>query len=313
MGGTKRRIKGMKKIILLIVASLLLCPSFAKSDLSKKEKAIVKSLKKQYKLESVEIERSYDGFVYYQLLTKDFKRMIADSTGTVIIPRSSQTSDAYQGNIKFIRGHEKGLGRFREKGRNARTVTAYYHGNQPAFLAYKGIGGGSNEYQFFSTTGELLYTFDGTISEDFNSPVYISKDLMGGYGLMAMDGRALLPNDYTSIETRADGICTLYQVQDGIERMGGACVSDITETSVPCLFNYVDYSQSNGCWMVQVHEYDSIQAYKENGQYDTSFLDEGQRLFEKQQFEGARKFYALSGSEAKWAQFYIGAILTTRR
>ena len=112
----------MKKIILLIVASLLLCPSFAKSDFSKKEKAIVKSLKKQYKLESVEIERPYDGFVYYQLLTKDFKRMIADSTGTVIIPRSSQTSDAYQGNIKFISGHEKGLGRFREKGRNARTV-----------------------------------------------------------------------------------------------------------------------------------------------------------------------------------------------
>lgn len=72
----------MKKIILLIVASLFPCLSFAKSDLSKKEKAIVKSLKKQYKLESVEIERSYDGFVYYQLLTKDFKRMIADSTRT---------------------------------------------------------------------------------------------------------------------------------------------------------------------------------------------------------------------------------------
>ena len=106
----------MKKIILLIVASLLPCLSFAKSDLSKKEKAIVKSLKKQYKLESVEIERSYDGFVYYQLLTKDFKRMIADSTGTVIIPQSSQSSDAYQGNIKFIRGHSGSWGQALDPG-----------------------------------------------------------------------------------------------------------------------------------------------------------------------------------------------------
>ena len=295
----------MKRRFLLL--GLLPCLVFAKSDLSKQEKTIVKALKKQYKLESVEIARPSNGFVYYELLTKDFKRMIADSAGQVIIPQSKQASDAYQNNIRFIRGHEKGLDRFRERGRNARTITAYYPGHQSVFLAYKGIGGGSNEYQFISTTGELLYHFDGSISEDFNSPVYISKDLMGGFGIKAMDGRTLLPNDYTSIETRADGIYALYQMQDGVERMGGACVSDMTQTSVPCIFNYVEYSQSNGCWMVQVHEYDSIQAYKVDGQYDTSFMDEGQRLFEQQQYDKARKYYTLNSNEAKWAQFYIGA------
>lgn len=297
----------MKRRFLLIFLGLLPCLAFAKSDLSKQEKAIVKALKKQYKLESVEIARPYSGFVYYELLTKDFKWMIADSAGQVIIPQSKQASDAYQNNIRFIRGHEKGLDRFRERGRNARTITAYYPGNQSVFLAYKGIGGGSNEYQFVSTTGELLYRFDGSISEDFNSPVYISKDLMGGLGIMAMDGRTLLPNDYTSIETRADGICALYQMQNGVERMGGTCVSDMTQTSVPCIFNHVEYSQSKGCWMVQIHEYDTIQAYKADGQYDTSFMDEGQRLFEQQQYEEARKYYTLNGSEAKWAQFFIGA------
>ena len=136
--------------------------------MSKKEKAIVKSLKKQYKLESVEIERPYDSFVYYELLTKDFKRMIADSTGTVIIPQSRQISDAYQNRIRFIREHEKGFGNFRKRGRNARTINAYYPGNQPVLLSSKSIGGGSIEYQFFSTSGELLYSFDGTITEDIN-------------------------------------------------------------------------------------------------------------------------------------------------
>lgn len=175
------------------------------------------------------------------------------------------------------------------------------------FIAYKSISGGSNEYQFFSTSGEMIASFNGSISEDHNSPIYISKDLLGNYGLMAMDGRILLPNDYTAIVTRADGICALYQMVDGLERMGGACISEMTVTSVPCIFNHVEYSQSKRCWMVQVHEYDSIQAYKEDYRYDTKFIDEGQHLFEQQHYEDARKYYTLTGNEAKWAQFYIGA------
>lgn len=297
----------MYKKILLVVFSFLPCLVFSKSDLSKQEKAIVKALKKQYKLKDVEIERPYNGFVYYNLLTKDFRRMIADSTGQIIIPQSKLVSEACPNNIRFVKGHTKGLSNFREKGRNARTITAYYPGNESVFIASKSIGGGSNEYKFYSTVGEWLASFDGYLNENFNSPVYISKDLLGNYGLIAMDGRILLSNEYTAIEARADGICVLSQMNDGIERMGGTCISELTDMSVPCIFNYVDYSQSKKCWLVQIHEYDSIQAYKENYEYDTKFLDEGQRLFEQQQYEDARKYYTLTGNEAKWAQFYIGA------
>lgn len=297
----------MKKILLLIVLCILPCLLYSKNDLTKQEKAIVKALKKQFKLESVEIERPYDGFVYYNLLTKDFRRMIADSTGQVIIPQSKSVSDAYPNSIRFVKGHTKGFGSFREKGRKARTITTYYPGNETVFVASKSIGGGFSEYKFFSTTGECLASFDGSLNEDFNSPIYISKDMLGNYGLLAMDGRMLLPNDYTAIDTRADGICALYQMVDGMERMGGTCISEMVETSVPCIFNYVEYSQSKSCWMVQVHEFDSIQAYREDYQYDTKFLDEGQHLFEQQHYEDARKYYTLTGNEAKWAQFYIGA------
>ncbi|MBR3522231.1 MAG: hypothetical protein IKN75_06930 [Prevotella sp.] len=297
----------MKKKNLLIILCWFPFLVFAKSDLSKQEKSIVKELKKQYKLEAVEIKRPYEGYVYYSLLSKDLKSMIADSTGQVIIPQSRQVSDAYPNGIRFSNGHSKGYSSFREKGRNSRTITAYYPGNKPIFVAFKSKGDNNNEYKFFSTSGEQVTSFDGFLIEDFNSPVYLSKDEFGNYGLMAMDGRILLPNDYTAIETRADGICRLYQMNDGMERMGGACISDITETNVPCIFSYVNYSQAEGCWLVQIHEYDSIQVYSENNQYDTNFLDEGQRLFEKRQYGDARKYYVLNGSEAKWAQFYIGA------
>lgn len=297
----------MNKLLLSIALCVLPCFALAKNDLTKQEKTIVKALKKQYKLESVEIARPYEGLVYYELITKDFRHMIADATGVVIVPRSKMEKDAYRNSIRFVKGHAKGYASFREKGRNARTVCAYYPGNETVFLTCKSIGGGSNEYEFYSTAGELLATFDGTISESTSAPVYICKDMMGSYGLLTMDGRTLLPNDYTSIEIRADGICWLTQMHDGLERVGGVCISHMTETSVPCIFNAVDYSQSEKCWKVQVHELDSMLVYDEDKQYDTSFLDEGQRLFEEGRYDEARRYYTLTGDKAKWADFYIGA------
>ena len=60
----------MKKKNLLIILCWFPFLVFAKSDLSKQEKSIVKELKKQYKLEAVEIKRPYEGYVYYSLLSK---------------------------------------------------------------------------------------------------------------------------------------------------------------------------------------------------------------------------------------------------
>lgn len=297
----------MNRVVLSIIICTFPCFMWGKSDLTKQEKAIVKALKKQYKLEDVDVRHPYNSFTYYDLLTKDFNRMIADSTGNVIIPQSKLASDAYQNSIKFIMGHTQGYNNYRERGRNARSIRAYYPGNEPVFVANKSIGGGMNEYEFFSTSGEVLKTFDGNISESLSAPVNISKDMAGNFGVMTMDGRELLPCKYSSVEVREDGICSIMQIRDEIERMGGACISDMTKESVPCNFYYVEYSQSRKSWLVQIHEFDSLIVYDENKQYNTSFLDDGQRLFEMQQYEEARKYYSLNGDNAQWAKFYIGA------
>lgn len=297
----------MKRLLLSIVICAFPFMLFGKSDLTKQEKAIVKALKKEFDLEEVYVRHPYSGFMYYELLTKDFKRMIADSTGAVIIPQSKQIANAYQNRITFVPGHAKGYGSFLERGRNARTITAYYPGNEPVFVTCRNIGGGANEYAFFSVSGAVLNSFEGSINESLFAPVNISQDVMGNFGVMAMDGRILLPNEYTSVDVQADGICTLMQMQEGMEKMGGACFSDMMESAVPCNFYYVEYSQSDRCWKVQIHEFDSLVVYDERKQYDTSFLDEGQRLFEQQRYEEARKYYSLAGENAKWAKFYIGA------
>ena len=122
-----------------------------------------------------------------------------------------------------------------------------------------------------------------------------------------MDGTRILPNDYVSINIDKNGICRLTQENKGIKRQGGVCLSDKNIPSVPCDFYYADYSETENCWKIRVHEFDSVAVYNSALHYNTSFLDEGQKLFENGEYSEARKFYTLNADNIKWAYFYIGA------
>lgn len=297
----------MNKMILILAMCIWPCFVLAKDDMSKQEKAIVKALKKQYKLESVDISRPYDGYTYYRLQTKDFKYMIADANGEVIIPQSKLASDAYIHAIKFVTKHEKGIGRFRERGREGEFINSYYPGNEDVFITQKGIGGGASCYEFWGIGGSLLSTFEGTLKEAYSAPLYISKDLVGQYGLLTMDGIAVLPTEYDDIDVNSDGICYLEQNQGGVKRQGGVCISELTDLTVPCIFYSVEFSHAKRNWYVQVHEFDSVMLFNPKLEYDTSYIDKGQMLFEQGKYEEARKFYSIDGDTAQWADFFIGA------
>lgn len=233
--------------------------------------------------------------------------MIADSTGNVILPKSQSIDEAFKSPVKFTKRHEKGYASYRGKSRGAQTVKAYYSGNKDVFMTQKSIEGGSYEYKFYNVEGELLTEFDGKMEEANSSPVYISKDLLGGYGLLSLDGSVILTNDYSSITVEPDGLCSISQIKDGIDRFGGFCFSDKTSISVPCDFFSAVFNDHNSCWDVQVHVFDSIMVYKDGLNYEIQFLDEGQRLYELQQYENVRKFYSLNAGSSPWAKFYIGA------
>ena len=258
---------------------------FGKDYVTKQEKNIIRSLKRAYKLENVAIQRPDKSFMYYELYTKDGKSMVADSAGNVIIPQSKSDNDAYIYRIKFVNNTEK---------RNV-------------FLATKSIGGRNYEYKFFSTQGELIATFNGKLSKSPYSTIFVCQNLIGNFGLVSNDGKQILPNDYSDINVDSSGICKLTQLKNGIERRGAYCLSDKTRTSVPCDFYNVDYSETEKCWKIKVHEYDSSLVYNDTCHYDTSFLDEGQKLFESKEYLEARKFYTINAENTKWAYFYIGA------
>ena len=258
---------------------------FGKDYVTKQEKNIIKSLKRAYRLESVAIQRPNKSFMYYELYTKEGKSMVADSTGKVIIPQSKSYNDAYNNRIKFVNCTEK---------RNI-------------FLTMKSIGGRNYEYQFFSTHGDLIATYNGKLSQSPYSTIFVYQNLIGNFGLVSNDGKQILPNDYLDINVDSLGICKLTQLKNSIERQGAYSLSNKIRTSVPCDFYNVDYSETEKCWKIKIHEYDSTLVYNDTCHYDTSFLDEGQKLFESKEFLKARKFYTINAENTKWAYFYIGA------
>lgn len=298
----------MNRIITLILLYFSLSLQIvAKDNYTKQEKLAIKVLKKLYKPEKIELHRPYSDFKYYEITTKDNNYMIADSTGNVVLPKSQSINDAFKYPVKFIKRHKKGYASYRGKDRGARPVKAYYPDNKDVFMTQKSIGGGSCEYKFYNVDGKLMAEFEGKIEEAKSSPVYICKNLLGDYGLLSLDGSAILPNDYSSIIVEPDGLCSISQMKDGTDRYGGFCFSDKTTISVPCDFYSVVFDDHDSCWNVQIHVFDSIMTYKDELSYDIRFLDEGQRLYELQQYEKVRKFYSLNADSSSWAKFYIGA------
>lgn len=294
--------KSIIVLILLMVPSLLL----GKVEITKQEKAISKHLKKTYKVKSIEICKPYSGFMYYELYTKDNRKMIADSTGNVILPTNRLISNAYKGVIQFIQGCPIVGNHLTDSNMTNGSLTCCNQ-SKDVFLVSEPIGGGNIEHLFFSTSGVPLSTFSGELTKDANFPIFVYTDLLGNVGLIAMDGTRILPNDYLSINIDKNGICRLTQENKGIKRQGGVCLSDKNIPSVPCDFYYVDYSKAENCWKIKVHEFDSVAVYNSELHYNTSFLDEGQKLFESGEYSEARKFYTLNADNIKWAYFYIGA------
>lgn len=296
----------IKKIILLLIADLTLSiTTYAQDGLTKQDKAAIRSLKKQYKVEC--IERHYhNGFTFFELYTKDSKRMIANSEGKVIIPKSGMNTDGYKYPVKFIPEHKRGMGPFKIKWETS-TIVAYYTGNARTFLAYRDIENEANEYTFFSETGELVSSFVGRLTEDTNLPVFITNDLLGHWGIMSLDGKTILPNEYVSVETAPDGFCKITKMYNDVERTGGICITGETTVSVPCIFNSVKYSSADGGWLVRIHEFDPYIIYDESVIYDLSYQDEGEKLFEQRRFNDVRKYYSLKGRELAQSDFFIGA------
>ena len=95
---------------------------------------------------------------------------------------------------------------------------------------------------------------------------------------------------------------------DGIEKVGGLLLDDVNNC-VPCSFSEVMYDFTKKCWKIKRSTESDYAIYNKDTDYNKSFRDKGEELFEKRNYAEVIKFYANDGIAAPWAKFFTGVSL----
>ncbi len=307
----------MKHVLIAIGLSLFSTLLMAQNN-SKFEKRLLKSLKKEYKLSDARYVREKgDGYKYIYLRTKDWHPMIADSLGKLIIPNTYPTQNHYE-KIEYIPSRSREYGTKYVYG----VPNDYlYLGNQACFFTEQHIGYQTYKYCFYDLKGIKLSDFSGKLYKDNAVDAYLatyiptdslkefrtSSVVLNNEGLLAKDGKILIPTVYSKVTPCNKGFCYVEKNEGGIKKKGIINLSDSTYTDVPCIFNEVILSEKDNTWLVRMHELDTLSAYSPDSVYPCTYADEGEKLYESEKYEEARKYYLIEHNDALFANAYIGA------
>lgn len=296
-------------LCILLFCNLLLAQN------NRQEKRLLKSLKKEYGLYDAYFERSWrDNYAYIVLRTKDWDTMIADSLGNIIIPDTFPSQKKYT-SIEYVPERMKGYERNRYYNS---TENCYCAGNKGCFVAKDNSG----TYFFIDRNGTVISEFSGTLHDCYSVDAYLAISNIdknqnaseystvseNNVGLLSKDGTAIIPTEYSEINTTNSGLCYVTQKVEGILRHGAINIANTTEyTNVPCKFNKVILSENGYDFLVRTHELDTFSLYSPDSVYSYSYIDEGERLFESKQYEEVHKYYSIINNNAPWANAYLGA------
>lgn len=304
----------MKNIIFIaLMAFFYSNPIMAQNN--RQEKRLLKSLKKEYGLNDAYFKRSWiDNYAYIVLWTKDGDSMIADSLGNIIIPDTFPSQKKYT-SIEYVPERKKGYERSRYYNS---TENCYFAGNKGCFVAKDNSG----TYFFIDRNGTVISEFSGTLHDCYSVDAYLaisnidknqnaseySTVSANNVGLLSKDGTAIIPTEYSEINTTNSGLCYVTQKVEGILKHGAINIANTTEyTNVPCKFNKVILSENGHDFLVRTHELDTFSLYSPDSVYSYSYIDEGERLFESKQYEEVHKYYSIINNNAPWANAYLGA------
>ena len=296
-------------LCILLFCNLLLAHN------NRQEKKLLKSLKKEYGLYDAYFKRSWrDNYAYIVLRTKDWDTMIADSLGNIIIPDTFPSQNKYT-SIEYVPERKKGYERNRYYNS---TENCYFAGNKGCFVAKDNSG----TYFFIDRNGTVISEFSGTLHDCYSLDAYLaisntdknqnaseySTVSANNVGLLSKDGTAIIPTEYSKINTTKSGLCYVTQKVEGVIRHGAINIANTTEyTNVPCKFNKVILSENGHDFLVRTHELDTFSLYSPDSVYSYSYIDEGERLFESKQYEEVHKYYSIINNNAPWANAYLGA------
>lgn len=287
-------------------------------------KALLKSLKKQYKAK-VEVVQCPNGSFCIEMLVKNGGvngYLLADEAGELL---HSDMIDKYKvGDGFFWISQENKWGIVDDKGKMILPVeyNQIWHVKESAEDYYKDVWHpaisetfvaqqsetGATVNSFFSCKeNEITFTCEGDMTETFGYFWNICKG--GKCGLYTCDGKEIFPQIYSGFYfEKKTGMVNCYTKDtDGLYLWGAKMIKPgVTEAVVPTIFNDVRWSTTNNCYEYRMHRGDRYERYEPNRKYELTYKDKGQKLFDAGKYEDVISFYEGEGFGTVWGNYYMG-------
>lgn len=298
---------------------------------TKEETIIMKELKKTMSLQKIVVRQENDGFRYFLLSTKNGLMGICNIVGKSIMPLQMKTIYYFP---KTSRGY---FGLTCNDLLYEKKNYLLYHGDTDAsFVAHDF----NDNCLIVDLNGQIkskkqclnLSVLPGYIimsSEplrisswpsldnshgEFETIHYEKIRMLGGKHLSLYSSEGIcMVKDADEIDFRHkndlnDKMINYSKRIDGIEKVGGLLLDDVNN-SVPCFFSEVMYDFTKKCWKIKRSTESDYAIYNKDTDYNKSFRDKGEELFEKRNYAEVIKFYANDGIAAPWAKFFTGVSL----
>lgn len=334
----------MKKLMHVLLMLALVCSevySQTAKEIEKQYKELIKNIKKENNLKSVEVKIESDGFWYFLLTGKDKTLGVANIDGQVIIPVENI-------KIDYFTAEPSGQNLFPIKNilGDPENYLYYYTESEPVFHVQYGTFDGFNKktfqnepqhyHKFINVEGKVYienlkyamkipgYWIISNSNEIERSTILGEVEYSGSgkTGLLKTDGTVLLPptnqsiflgNLYKEGNNDNDAIfkqCKYKNIINGVILKGGINLIEKSD-SVKCLFNDIKLcgTNNNFYWKVKKSKESNFERYDYGIAYTNKYKDEGEKLYEEGKYEAVIEFYSIHGIKQPWAKFFTGASL----
>lgn len=304
---------------------------FSKVKPTKEEVVVMKELKKTIKPHKIVVRQESDGFRYFLLAMKNGQMGVYNTTGKNVMPLqmktiyySPKTSRGYFSLTCNNMLYEKENYLLYHGDRDASFI-AHDFDNNCLIVDLKGQIKSKNQCLNLSVlTGYVIMSAEplyirSCLSLDnsqgrFETIHYEEICISGGknLSLYSSDGTCIV-KDIKEIHFRHkndlnDKMINYYKTIDGIRKAGGLLLDDVNDC-VPCSFSKAMYDFTKRCWKIKRTMESDYETYNKDIDYNKSFRDKGEELFEKGNNAEVIEFYANDGIAAPWAKFFTGVSL----
>ena len=330
------------RLVFIVVCGLSIVSSFAQDvkSIEKQNKELMKNLKNSNKLKDVVVKIEKDGYWYFLLRGKGNLFGVANQKGKIIIP-------VVNVSIEYIPSEAEGKNMISEKDILGKSQVfsylysqskAVFHVEYGSFIFKNYINGKmvSEErhfHKFIDLDGKVyIDNLKAAIkipgywivskNDKIHVEVSVGKLEYSGQniGLLKTDGTVLVPlDDYYAIflgakETGKDEIgyraCLTEKISDSVIYYGGVLLTQ-NIPSPQCIFSDVRLCKDGAgyYWEVKKTKEGDFARYNPQVNYNMKYRDEGEKFYEKREYENVIFFYSHEGIAQPWAKFYTGASL----